>query len=408
MFRPLICSLMVVALSLHSVGCRCDDAQSTKKAPSAVGSASAAAKSSLPPGVDSELLGRIRDLAMSCNVDVRKSSVECKNRNLDKLSEQFAKGARSQSKSFDTLAYLLTSDDEKIITVTSEVMQRAFRVPVDEKDAKPTSKQTALSLLESLRKLPDQQAVDAAPAVVFATFRAGAENELYQTIEGHKYQRLIPRAYRYLMAAGGMRAWEKVQELAKKEKLEIATAALEAPSLMKQRSAEDSAKICDWYKTMREDSRQVVADRASSYLVACGPAYIEPLLAAAETALQDKTVKSIALNGYQQMCVPSQGVVNPTPEQCQRLKKLLNAVIADTRFASQTRGKAVTLFALNFPEDDTLTVLKKYSKDRDPVIAANAAEGATQLAQDIEKREQGEAPAVERASDNDEETEPER
>jgi hypothetical protein len=42
------------------------------------------------------------------------------------------------------------------------------------------------------------------------------------------------------------------------------------------------------------------------------------------------------------------------------------------------------------------------------VIAANAAEGATQLAQDIEKREQGEAPAVERASDNDEETEPER
>jgi hypothetical protein len=307
------------------------------------------------------------------------SNVTCKNRSLEKLSEQFTSGTRSRSKAIDTLAYALTSSDQKIVTVAVELMHRAFRPPIHEQDAQPVSKQAALSLVKSLTTFSDEQALDAAPGVLFAALQAGADQQVYQAIENHKYKRLVPRTYRYLMAAGGMRTWDKVQELARQEKLEIATAALEAPSLMKPRSAEENAKVCDWYKAMSSDSREVIADRAESYLVSCGPTYVEPLLAADEVALKDKSTTRIGVDRYQQMCVPTKDAANPTPEQCERLKNVLTGVIADRRFEPVTRSMALASLGSNFVGNETLTLLRKHVNDRDPMVAAKAKEAANDV-----------------------------
>lgn len=375
-------SLVMAVLALNCGGCLCNDAQSSKKPTAAATSASAKARkaeSALPPGVDGDLLRRIREIAMTCDVDVKESNVVCKNLGLEKLSEQFVEGERSRSQATDTLAYALTSSDEKILTVSAELMHRGFRPPADEKDAKPVSKKTALSLVKALATLDDEQAIDAAPAIMSTALQAGAGQELYQVVENHKYKRLVPRTYRYLMAAGGMGTWNKVQELAKQDRLEVATAALEAPSMLKERTADDNTKICDWYRAMSSDSRKVVADRSESYLVTCGAKYIEPLLAADEVALKDKNVTRIGLDRYQQMCLPTQDAASPTPEQCERLKRLLTSVIADNRFEGVTRSMALGSLANNFVEKDTLALVKKHVNDSDPMVSAKAKEAAADV-----------------------------
>lgn len=381
-FGPVSHALVMAFLALNCGGCLCSDAKSSKK-PAAESTSEKAKKAEkkevFPPGVEGALLGQIREIAMSCDVDIGASNVTCKNRNLEKLSEQFSTGARSRSKAIDTLAYALTSSDEKILTVSAELMHRGFRPPINEKDAQPVRKQAALSLVKSLTTFSDEQALDAAPGVLFAALQAGADQEVYQAIENHKYKRLVPRTYRYLMAAGGMRTWDKVQELARQERLEIATAALEAPSLMKPRSADENTKICDWYKAMSSDSREVIADRAESYLVSCGPTYVEPLLATDEAALKDKSTTAIGVDRYQQMCVPTKDAANPTPEQCERLKRVLTGVIADKRFEPVTRSMALASLGSNFVEKETLTLLKKHVNDKDPMVSAKAKEAANDV-----------------------------
>lgn len=399
-FSPVSHSLVMAFLALNCGGCLCSDAQSSKKATaaSAPDKAKKSEKEAFPPGVDGLLLGRIRDIAMSCDVDERESNVVCKNHRLEKLSDQFIKGEQLRSKAIDTLAYALTSADEKILTVTAELMHQAFRPPSNEKDAKPVSKQTALSLIKALDKLSDEQALDAAPAITYVAFQAGAEQELYQTVENHKYKRLVPRTYRYLLAAGGMRAWDKVQELAKQDRLEVATAALDAPNMLTERTAEDVTRICDWYKAMSSDSRQVIADRAGGYLITCGPTYVEPLLAADEAALTNKSITKIGVDRYQQMCVPTKEAVSPSPDQCARLKKLLVSVIADKRFDAVTRSMALGSLGSNFVEKDTLTLVKKHVSDRDPMVAAKAKEAASDVESALNKAKASEKTELKPAS----------
>jgi hypothetical protein len=351
-----------------------------QKAAAASGSANAAA---LPANVDPRLLGRIRELAMSCTIDVRESKVDCKNGGLETLSEQFVQGARSQSKSLDTVAFALAQPDEKTFTVAAELLSMAFRAPIEEKNPKPTSKDTALSLINTLRRLPAQQAVDAAPATVYAALATGFEKELYAAIESHPYARLASRAYRYLMVTGSMRTWGKVMELAKSNQLEVTLAALDAPSLMREKTPEQRTQICDWYKTLVDDERSVVATRASGYLIVCGPAHIEQLLAADEERLKDKTLTKLPLGSYRQMCVAMLAASGPTPEQCARLKKLLTAVLQDTRFETHTRVNAIKLLTVNFIEKDVIALIKKYTNDKQPMIAETAAQSTKQLGNEL-------------------------
>lgn len=339
----------------------------------------------LPPGVDGPLYIKLKEIAARCDIDLRESRVVCKNREIDGLNEQFIQGARSQSKTIETMAYALAQADEKLVTVTAEVLHSVFRSPLEEKDPKPSSKQTALSLIKTLAKLPEQQAVDAAPATVYAALQTGTEKELYQAVENHPYKRLVSRTYRYLMAAGGMRAWDKVKELGKHKRVEVAMAALEAPSLLKQRSAEENTQICDWYRQMASDPRASVSDRASGYLIVCGPGYIERILAADEEALRDPKVNRMALNSYQQMCLPVIAVTGPTPEQCGRLKQLLISVLKDLRFETQTRQKAVILLTVNFPDQETLALLKRYAKDKDAIVSSSAEEAVKDVQRSMDR-----------------------
>jgi hypothetical protein len=357
----------------------CGKADATEKKVATAPSASAS--TGLSADVDAKLLNSIKEIATTCQIDVRRSMVVCEHTKLDVLVEQIAQGARSQSKSLPTVAFALAQADEKLMTVAAEFLNLAFRVPIAEKDRTPTSKTTALSLINTVAKLPANQALHAAPTAVYAAFEAGTENELYAAVDKHPYQRLASQAYRYLMAAGGMRAWSKVQQLVKSDQLDRVTAGLDAPSLMREKTPEQRAQICDWYKSLVTDPRPTVVTRASGYLMVCGPTYIEQLLVADEALIAESASTRFALGHYSQMC---QGVVaasGPTPEQCARFRKLLTAIVTEHRFDASTRAEAITLLAANFTDKEMLAFLKKYVTDKQPLVARTASVATKQISQ---------------------------
>jgi hypothetical protein len=262
------------------------------------------------------------------------------------------------------------------------LLQSAFRSPVEE-TPQLTSPNTAKSLIKGLSKLRAAQAIDAAPAVVRAALDAGKDQELYAAIDAHPHQRLVPRAYRYLMVAGGMRTWPKVQQLGKAERLDVVLAGLDAPTLLREKTPQDREQICNWYRGMAVDPRAMVASRATGYLVSCGPTYFEPVLAADEARIKDKATTRVALNAYQQACVPAADATPPTPEQCTRLKQLLTTVLHSGQFESATRAKSLDDLRLNFPTPETLKLAKTYARDADRLLAAKASEVITQLQNDL-------------------------
>lgn len=376
--QPLVRGV-VVGLVLCCPACHKDEPKPSNKI--ATSAASTAAKPSLPPGVDGPLLGRIRELAIHCEVDVKESNVACKNGSLDTLTQQFSKGARSQSQSLETLAFALAEADEKVVTVSAELLQRAFREPGNDKNAKPTSKETALSLIKTLGKLPGAQAVDAAPAVVRAAMEVGADKELYAVIDAHTSNRVPARAYSYLLAGGGMRGWPKVQELVKDPNVELATAALDAPSKMV--SVTPAEQICDWYRGVAEDERPVVATRAGTHLAGCGSDYIEKILTEDNARLADKAQTKLPLGSYRQMCRDAQLEHGAKPEQCKRIKILLQTVLEDKRFDVASRSDALAFLAANFAGDDTSTLASRYSQDKNPELKAAAQAAVTRVKQEL-------------------------
>lgn len=364
--------LTVTALALSlCFACAKRDEKGTK----AAAAASASAGTGLPADVDPKLLRSLKDVATTCQIDVSRSKVACPNPGLDALTEQITQGARSQSRSLATVAFALAQADEKLMTVAAEFLNMAFRVRVDEKDRQPVSRATASSLISTVGKLPANQALHAAPAAVYAAFEAGTERELYAAIDKHPYPRLAAQAYRHLMAAGGMRGFDKVQEMVKSEQLDLASAGLDAPSLMREKTPEQRAQICDWYKSLVSDQRPVVANRASGYLIVCGPSYIEQLLTADEALLTDKTLAKFPLNQYSQMCKGIVAASGPTPDQCTRFRKLLITVAAETRFEPRTRAEAIGLLAANFADQELLTLLKRYAADKQPLISKTGSDG---------------------------------
>jgi hypothetical protein len=329
------------------------------------------------------LLDKLKSIARTCEIDIRESTVTCKNRGLDAIGTQIQQGARSQSKSLETVAYALSSPDEKLSTVAAELLQLAFRSPAEEQTPQATSPNTAASLIKALSKLPAAQAIDAAPAVVYAALRAKKDQELYATIDAHQHQRLVPRAYRYLMAAGGMRAWPKVQELGKSERLDVVLAGLDATMLWSEKAPQEREQICNWYRSLAVDARAVVASRASGYLVGCGPTYFEPMLATDEERINDKSTTRMALDAYQQACLPDRDATPPTAEQCSRLKRMLITILESGQFEGATRAKALDSLRLNFPSAEVLKLATRYAHDPNALLSTKASEVTTLLQNDL-------------------------
>jgi hypothetical protein len=304
---------------------------------------------------------------------------------MDALSEQFIQGARSQSKSLDTLAYALSQADPKLVTVTAELLSMAYHAPLPEQERKATAQSTALNLIDTFAKLPEQQALDASVAILYASVETGTEKEFYQAVEKHSYQRLVSRTYRYLMAAGGMRVWGKIMELADHERLEVAQAALDAPTLMVSKTPDQRSQICDWYQRLIDDPRPAISMRASGYFIVCGPTHIERVLAADEARIKDQRLNKISLNPYHQMCAALVAASGPTPEQCERVKRLMITVLDEARWGEITRRDALTLLTANFSDQDTLLLAKKYAVGKDPIIAATAKEAVLQITRDLDR-----------------------
>jgi hypothetical protein len=185
------------------------------------------------------------------------------------------------------------------------------------------------------------------------------------------------------MVAGGMRTWPKVQQLGKAERLDVVLAGLDAPTLLREKTPQDREQICNWYRGMAGDPRAMVASRATGYLVSCGPTYFEPVLAADEARIKDKATTRVALNAYQQACVPAADATPPTPEQCTRLKQMLTTVLQGVRFEGTTRAKALDALSLNFPTPETLKLATRYTRDPDASLARKASEVTTQLQSDL-------------------------
>lgn len=335
--------------------------------------------SGVPEGVDANLYRELQEASQQCQINLRDSEVACTKRNIERLSEQIVQGARSQSHSLETIAYALAQTDPKLVTVAAQLLYDAYRAPAEDKNSKAISKGTALNLIHTLAKLPSEQAADAAPAITYAAFATDTAKELYATVDNHVYTRLPGRTYKYLMAAGGMRAWDKVKALLGTQDTETYIAALDAPSMMLNKTDQERVQICDWYRALADDERPLVVGRASGYLIVCGPKYIEQLLVADEARLKDKSVKKLGLDAYRQMCTGMIAASGPTREQCTRFRKLLTTAIADTRFDPYTRKNAITLLTVNFIDKQTVTFLKKYTAEQPPMLGIAAQQSIKQI-----------------------------
>lgn len=323
-----------------------------------------AALEKLPKSIDRDMYKGLFKTAARCDIDVRSSSVMCKNDDyFDNIVKICERGLMPRQAVLAAVSYVFAHGDDKQWTAGAELLSRVYSSTRNRGTA--PNKKLIQTLIAQLDGLPEAQAVDAAPAVADIAGEALLEQELYPVLDRAGRERVAAAGYRRVMMGARMRVFEKLWDLVKSKNLDVAVAAVEAPKAMGGRTLEENAQVCDWMLTLTNDTRPVIQTRASAFLAGCGKKYLDKVLATDESRVSGGKPLSAGLDSYVNVC--DREIKNPygdaTKAQCGRLKKIATKVLNDSNSGENDRVRALELLADQFPGKDTLALATRFADD---------------------------------------------
>lgn len=376
MTKSILCAAL---LSLGFVACA-KPKPHQKVAPSS----SASAPLTLAPRVDPALFSLLSNMAKSCKVDVKDGNLTCPQGEQRQLIGEFVSNQRPRNTAVATFAAAIADRDVALDAVASSILHAAFRSPWGNDPAKLTvDASDADKLLNGALRLPKVQARQALPAAVNACMLAGRSAALYSALDTAPDSELRLIGARYLLSHGRLAAFPKVQELAKDPSSAVVLAALESPRNMFSWTPAEQAAICPWAASFLDDQRPAVAAKAASVLSSCSGEWVDRLLDKGEKAVAAKTFNGMLLTAFRDLCAPHRTAREggPSDEQCKRSRTLLEKAVVTTGIDEQTRSTALTTVAYQWPDQDTLKLMRKLSKTKEVTLAEVARRTADSLEQ---------------------------
>ncbi len=345
--------------------------------------------------LDANLADKIKGFAKTCSIDTQRSIMTCPDGAKEGLINEFLTDKRSRAAALETCAVLLQEKDDKLLTATAIILYEITRAGLGDK-VEPSAISPAVAA--ALR----QQMVDQGPerGRLLAAAAAHSSALTDQLVELDtavaKKTDLEAAVYRYTMVYGGLKAFKKIQELVKDERSSVRLAALEAPRNMRNWSPKDRAEICPWAEGLLTDKRPMVATRAAVLLSRCAGGSVDALLARGEEAIKTGEFGRGTLPAYRDLCsgMRRRSGGGATKEQCERNRKLLEAVVAERKLELQARALALSAIAYQWPDADALQLAKRYEKAKEPELAR----AALQTVQLLERRKDAEQPTSKNAS----------
>lgn len=274
-------------------------------------------------------------------------------------------GKISRPEAFLKLVAAVAATDKKRSVVGSKLLESTFRNSLGAGAGNEVSKEAAAELIGQLAKLPDRQAMQVAPSAVHAAMLTGQQAALYKVLDEHPNRDLRVTAYVYLMRYGTLNELPKIQGLVEGSDERVAASAVESLRRMPGQKAEDKTRICDFVKPLARDSRSAVAGKATAQLVTCAGEYLDEAIAAAGKAHKEATLGAAVIRGLDQACTLHRNKTAGTPEQCNKVRSLLEQVLDDTKLDADVRQFALLGLGLQFQDEATLKLAKKYAEAED-------------------------------------------
>lgn len=371
MFRNKYATCLVALLSCGALLSGCSKKKSSEE------HAPAAAASAKPSGADS-LMVQIQELAKTCDVVEASSGLKCKGGEQRKLVSQFAR-EKSRAGSLGTIAQALRDRDPKVQTVAANLLHLGFRSSLgSEAKQGDVSADVTKGLIDAVAELPKAQASQALPATVHAAMLSGQQDALYKMLEKRSQDRLATVAYRYLMTHGRMDAFPKIKEIVAGDQLDLALAAAASPNSMRDWSADEEKQICEWANELLGDERVGIATRAAALLGHCSGPYVDTLLGKGEELLKAGKLSQAQITPFRDVCSAARRRAKPgeepkvSDEQCARNRKFLEKVLSTSGVDPRTKAMVLSALAYQWPDEDTLKLMKKYENDPDKDLAKRA------------------------------------
>ncbi|HEY3494173.1 MAG TPA: hypothetical protein VGK73_05785 [Polyangiaceae bacterium] len=370
----------LIAALVLTVGCKKKDETPSAPAPSA--SAQRAAPPA--PNVDQKLLAELEELAKVCQADAARGTLECPNGEQNRLSGEFVSRRRDRAKATATLAAALSSEKPGLRAAGANLLHSAFRAPwgtnLPPGSVAPAD---ADALLRAVLALPKAQALPTLPAAVHASVIAGRGDALLAALDKLGDAQLRTSAIRYLMSHGRLQVFPKIQEYGAAEDLQLVLSALESPSNMYNWTSAEQAAICPWAGSFLDDKRPPVAAKAGALLGNCGGEQVDRLLEKGEASLKAGEFSSTELAAFRDLCAQHRRSRpgSPSPEQCARVRKLLENVTRNAALTEQAQTTALAALAYQWPDDATLKLARRLAKDPKQKLAESAAKTAARLEQ---------------------------
>jgi hypothetical protein len=186
------------------------------------------------------------------------------------------------------------------------------------------------------------------------------------------------------MAYGRLQVFPKIQELAKDPSTAVVLAALESPRNMKDWTAQEQAAICPWIVGYLDDKRPPVSGNATAALSNCSGEYVDALLKKIEGSLQQGDFSFVHSTALRDLCRKTAGAVaaRASAAQCERVRALQERVAANSKLPVRVRAMTLSALAQQWPDKQTLKLLQKYEKAKEPEIK----EAATRSVKRVEDR----------------------
>lgn len=241
-------------------------------------------------------------------------------------------------------------------------------------------------LITTTKALSQDQDAAVASAVIRVTVEAGtmldmddAVRDLLAAFDPDKNEKhMWPKYYgvRSAMKYGRMGFFPEVKATLGSNHKQLKLAAFEAPNQMKKWTDSESKEICAWAASLiKQDDSEWNAGPAR-LLLRCNDAVNmrAVLLDEATRRFNDGRYGRPFAFAMSTICTPSVWEVTPNPPKtvCIRAEMLLKKIIASDKIKPRERAYAVTSYAKQFENAETLKYLQELTKSKEPLVVKAA------------------------------------
>ncbi len=325
-----------------------------------------------------QVVEHLKKLADGCTVSIDSASVySCKNKE-DSAFYDWIRANRPKDL-YETYASVISGTDMKSRAVAISQANNTFStLDKDMKKANAT-KPVANAFLDALAK-DDSYAVRLATPATNLAMLAGVKDRLIKVTDGLANTPARNNSYRAFMEFGRLDGFDKLKEVAKNK--DFTVAALAAPRNMYEWTGPEKAAICPWAKSFLGEAALPVAAEAGYDVIKCKGEYVDALLDEGEKRLKNKQFDEPFAMVFREVCfefisgVTGQAGRDP---QCKRNYEFLEKVTNDESVKPEVRGRSLWNIYYQRRDKESLALMRKYEKHKNPEISKRAKEAIQSL-----------------------------